>query len=70
MCGLKSSRDLHPVLPSSFQELGQSKIKRDEVQNSRKELWRQDSNFEQSLTTSKEELDEAERQLRSTVSKV
>ena len=67
---MESSRDLYSVLHSSLQELGQSKIKRDEVQNSRKELWRQDSNFEQSLTTSKEELDEAERQLRSTVSKV
>ena len=52
------------------QELGEAKIKRDEVQNKRKDLWRQDSNFEQSLNTSKEQLDEAERQLRSTVSKV
>ena len=52
------------------QELGDAKIERDEVQNKRKELWRQDSNYEQSLNTSKEQLDEAERQLRSTVSKV
>lgn len=61
--------DRKKEIEDTNKELGQSKIKRDEVQNSRKELWRQDSNFEQSLTTSKEELDEAERQLRSTVSK-
>ena len=57
-------------LQTFVQELGEAKIKRDEVQNKRKDLWRQDSNFEQSLNTSKEQLDEAERQLRSTVSKV
>ncbi|KXJ23506.1 structural maintenance of chromosomes protein 3 [Exaiptasia diaphana] len=45
------------------------KRKRDELSNSRKELWRQEAALEQTISTAREELTKAERNLKATTSR-